>query len=70
MSLDLHDQRVKLTPEAHAVLSAQTRLTGKDRSEICREILHAWALEKIKEFNLTRHALENEGIVGTSSDKR
>ena len=70
MSLDLHDQRVKLTPEAHVVLSAIARLTGEERSAICRQVLHEWALKKIGEVNLIRHLMECEGIAGHGGDLR
>lgn len=69
MSLDLHDQRIKLTPEAHCALGAEMRVTGKDRSEICREILHEWAMKKIHAARLTMHLLECEGIVGHKGDR-
>jgi hypothetical protein len=69
MSLDLHDQRVKLTPEAHCALGAESRVTGKDRSELCREILHEWAMRKIHVAKLTLHNLDCEGISWHPGDK-
>jgi hypothetical protein len=70
MSLELHDQRVKLTPEAHCVLAAEARATGKERSEICRQILHEWAMKKIHVAKLTLHNLDSEGIAWQPGDRR
>ncbi len=70
MSLDLHDQRVKLTPEAHCALGAEARISGKDRSELCREILHEWAMRRIHAAKLTMHLLECEGISGRAGDSK
>lgn len=70
MSLDLHDQRVKLTAETHCVLSAIANSTGEDRSAICRQVLHQWAMAKVHEARLIEHNLENEGIAGTAGDRR
>lgn len=69
MSLDLHDQRVKVTVETHCALEAERRISGKDRSEICREILHDWAMRRIHASKLTLHLLDCEGISGRPGDK-
>ena len=64
MSLDLKDFRGKITTEADCVLEAQARVTGKDRQEIAREVLHAWALRQIDEATILGRLLRAEGVVG------
>lgn len=43
MSAELRDFRGKITDLAWAYLEAEHRISGKDQSEIAREILHEWA---------------------------
>lgn len=62
MSLDLKDFRGKITTEADCVLEAQARVTGKDRQEIAREVLHAWALRQIDEATILGRLLRAEGV--------
>lgn len=64
MSLELKDFRGKITLEADAVLEALNRVNGKDKSEIVREILHAWACDRIKEATVLDKLLRAEGISG------
>ena len=59
---DLRDLRAKVTVEADAVLDAESRVTGKDRSEIVRDVLHARASERIEVSTVLRARLEAEGI--------
>ena len=66
MSLDLKDFRGKITTEADCVLEAQARVTGKDRQEIAREVLHAWALRQIDEATILGRLLRAEGVAGAS----
>lgn len=62
MSLELKDFRGKITTEADCVLEAQARVTGKDRQEIAREVLHAWALRQIDEATVLARLLRAEGV--------
>lgn len=64
MSQDLQDLRAKITPEAHAALEAKSRAAGADRSEIVREILHAWAMEQIHAASVLHQLLRAEGLPG------
>ncbi len=66
MSLDLKDFRGKITTEADCVLEAQARVSGKDRQEIAREVLHAWALRQIDEATILGRLLRAEGVAGAS----
>ena len=69
MSLDIYDQRVKLTAETHAVLSVVAALTGDERSAICRQVLHEWAMKKVHEATLIQHKLDSEGLLGQPRDR-
>ncbi len=62
MSLELKDFRGKITAETDCVLEAMSRTSGRDRSEIVREILHRYALEKLDEHRLLGDLLAREGL--------
>ncbi len=64
MSLPLIDLRAKVTPEADAVLEAIQRSTGKDKSEVVRDVLHSWAMKEIHASNVLHSILQREGITG------
>lgn len=59
---DLVDLRTKITRETSAALDAEHAATGVDKSEIAREVLHRWAVEKIHGCRLLVEALAREGI--------
>lgn len=65
MSLELTDARIKITIETDAVLEAMHRASGRDRSEIAREVLHEWASKQIMESALTMKLLKANGISGS-----
>lgn len=52
MSQELRDFRGKVTPETDAVLEALNRATGRDKSEIARDVLHKWAVEQLEAAKL------------------
>lgn len=60
--MELRDFRGKISVETDAVLDAHARVTGRDRSEIAREILHEWALRQIDVASLLQRRLKAEGI--------
>jgi len=62
MSLELKDFRGKLTVETDAVLDAEARVHGQDKSEIVREIMHAWALRKINAATVLHRIMKSEGL--------
>lgn len=64
MSEPLKDLRAKVTPETDAVLEAVARASGRDRSEIVREILHDWAIEEIDKASMVHKMLRAEGLPG------
>jgi hypothetical protein len=64
MSLPLVDFRGKITHETDAVLEALHQATGRDRSEIVRDVLADWADKKIHEASLIDQRLRREGLRG------
>lgn len=64
MSLELIDARLKMTHETNAVLEALSRTSGRDRSELMRDVLHDWALNKIHEANVLAGLLKSQGLTG------
>lgn len=64
--IDLKDFRGKITVETDCVLEAESRVTGKERQEIVRQILHDWALQRIDVHSVLRRQLLAEGLAGES----
>lgn len=64
MSTPLKDFRGKISTETDAVLEALNRTTGRDKSEIARDILHKWAVEQIHAASVMHQLLESEGLPG------
>jgi hypothetical protein len=62
---DLRDLRAKVTVEADAALDAEARTTGRDRSEIVRDVLHQWAMSRIDMATVLLRRLESEGLGST-----
>lgn len=61
MAAELKDFRGKITHETWAVIEAEHRVTGRDHSEIVREVLQAWASKKLEVARITARLLESEG---------
>lgn len=62
MSISLRDLRAKVTLEADCALEAVSRATGRDKSEVAREVLHDWALRQIDASNVLSRLLQVEGL--------
>lgn len=63
MSVDLRDFRGKITRLAWCCIEARHRATGKEHSEIVREILDDWA-------RVERHAaIEQQNLVASEGIK-
>ena len=60
MSLDLVNAgTLRVTHETDCVIEAEHRATGRDKSEIVREVLQAWANKKIHEASLLNDLLKS-----------
>lgn len=70
MGIELKDFRGKLTVETDAVLEAMNRRTGKDKSEIVRDIMHSWAMEQIDVARLADDILRREGVPGIAGERQ
>ncbi len=49
---ELRDVRAKITAVSDQMLDACSRSSGKDKSELIREIVHAWYLNKWNEHQM------------------
>lgn len=65
---DLRDLRAKITPEADQVLEAISRATGRDKSELVRDVLHEWAGKKLHEARLIHRLATREGSEGRGGE--
>lgn len=66
MSAELKDFRGKISVETDCVLEAINRVTGKDKSEIAREVLHKWAMDQVHVNNVLGRLLAAEGMLAAS----
>lgn len=64
MAQDLIDARIKITPRTQAVLEAMNRVSGRDKSDIAREVLDKWAEEQIHTATLIQRLVKHEGVSG------
>lgn len=64
MGVELKDYRGRITPETDCVLEAESRSTGKDRQEIVRDILHDWAMQRVRGASVLNRLLQAEGLIG------
>ena len=69
MTTELIDFRGKLTPLTDKFLDIESKVTGKDRSEIVRELLHGLALEHVDNFNLRHKEYIAKGLLRESQGK-
>ena len=68
MSLELKDLRVKLTVEGWAAIQAEAEVSGREMSEVVRDLVHRFYLERSRAASLLSKALEREGITGNGRD--
>ena len=70
MSVDLKDFRCKITPLTWCCIEARHRATGKDHSEIARDVLDQWSRTERYAAIEQRKLLEAEGIAGNGREER
>lgn len=68
MSVDLKDLRCKITSLAWCCIEARHRATGKDHSEIVREVLDVWASVERRTAIEQQKLLVAEGIAGNNGE--
>lgn len=66
MSEELKDFRAKITATIDCALEAESRATGRDRQEIFREVMGAWADQRIHVATVLDRLLKSEGLAGVS----
>lgn len=64
MSADLKDFRGKITADTDLALEAEAIAFGRDKADIVREVLHAWALKKNHEHTVWARLARAEGFGG------
>lgn len=70
MSAELKDFRGKVTTETACALEAEARATGRLQQEIVREILHGWALDRLRAATVLRGLMLAEGLAGEEPGTR
>lgn len=63
MSLPLVDLRIKVTPEVAALLEVLHNITGTDKSELARDVLHKWAVKEVRASMMLHAELKDKGIL-------
>ena len=69
MALDLKDLRVKLTVEGWAAVQAEAEVSGREMSEVVRELVHRFYLERSRAAILLNQVLEREGLTGIQGER-
>jgi predicted DNA-binding protein len=64
---ELRDLRAKVTADTDQVLDAISRATGKDKSEIVREVLSAWASEEVHKATMVLRLIDRKGNAEAAS---
>jgi hypothetical protein len=67
VSLPLKDFRVAITDEIDAALTAEARAFNRDKQDVAREVLGAWARQKLHAATVLQALLANGGAL-TASD--
>ena len=66
VDMPLIDLSAAVTAEADVVLEAFHRSTGKNKSDVVRDVLHRWALQEIRASSVLQSILQREGLSGAS----
>jgi hypothetical protein len=68
MSVELVDKRTKVTRETDCALRAEEIASGREQAEIIREVMHAWAVNRIHGATVLADLLAREGLPGHAGD--
>ena len=63
---ELRDYRGRISVLADIAIDAKAKATGRERQEIVREILDAWAEQEVHHTSLLQAALIAEGLSGSA----
>lgn len=66
MSLDLIDVRAKVTPEAFCAIAAYARAHDVEKSEVVRDVMHAWAVKQIHSASMLASCLRAKGMTAAA----
>lgn len=69
MSDPLRDLRAKITTRTWCFLESESRATGRDISELVREILSDWSEVRLHAYIEARKLMASEGDAGSASGK-
>lgn len=69
MGVELKDFRGRLTVEGDCALDAEARATGRDKSEIVRDLVHEWAMRRIHAAKVLDRLLIAEGSGGIAEGR-
>lgn len=67
MAAELRDYRGRISVLADVVIDAKAKASGKERQELVREILDAWAEQEVHGASLLHAGLIAEGLPGIDS---
>jgi len=67
MATELRDYRGRISVLSDVAIDAKARATGREKQEIVREILDAWAQQEVHAASLLQAALIAEGLSGSES---
>lgn len=70
MAAELRDYRGRISVLADIAIDAKAKATGRERQEIVREVLDAWAEQEVHAASLLQEALSAEGLSGSVSGVR
>lgn len=69
---ELRDVRAKITAESDQMLDAISRASGRDKSELIREVLHEWYVRHLEQVRmivrLCPEATKGTGRAGRGGD--
>ncbi len=65
---DLTDVRCKLTVDSNQMLEAHCRATGRDKSELIREIVHDWYEAEFRKYQMIHRLVGRSKGVGAADE--
>jgi hypothetical protein len=66
MAVELTDLRTKISPLTAQVLAGLNMATGKERTQIVRDVLHEWASNQVHTARMVERLTRGEGFSGAS----